>query len=101
MELPLTRAQSYITKEPYRSAIAKRLAHYLLILALADPKQSVHDSLARLRKAREASPEIVTPPAYAIASVIIRLGIGPFLFGSWLKPIRTIIKKLTRMEIDS
>ena len=101
MELPLTRAQSYVTKEPYRSAIAKRLAHYLLIMALADPKQSINDSFAKLTKARELSPEIVTWPAYAIACVAIRLRIGPFLFGSWMKPIRTIAKKLTRTNIDS
>jgi glycosyltransferase involved in cell wall biosynthesis len=101
MEPPLTRAQSYITKEPYRSAVAKRLAHLLMILAIGDPKQSVDGSLAKLRKARGLSPEVVTSSGFAIAAMVIRLRIGPFLFGSWMKPIRRIAKKLTRTRIAS
>jgi hypothetical protein len=72
-----------------------------LILALADPKQSVDESLTKLRKARGLSPEVVTSSVYAIATVVIRLRIGPFLFGRWMKPIRTIAKMLTRSRIDS
>lgn len=98
MEPPLIRAHSYVTREPYRSTVSRRLAHLLMLLALSDPKQSVQDSLKRLRNAREVCPELVTSPAYAIAKVVIVLKIGPFLFGSWMKPIRRAAVKAMRMK---
>jgi glycosyltransferase involved in cell wall biosynthesis len=98
MEPPLTRAQSYITREPYRSALSRRLAHLLMFLAVSDPTQSVHDALTRLRKARAVDPEFVTAPAYAIAAMVIAMRIGPLLFAGGMGPLRRLATKLMGMR---
>lgn len=98
MEPPLTRALSYITTEPYRSALLKRLAHLLIFLAVSDPTQSVKNALARLRKARALDSKSITAPAYVVATVIIVLRIGPALFTSGMGPIRRLAAKLIGMR---
>jgi glycosyltransferase involved in cell wall biosynthesis len=98
MEPPLTKAQSYITREPYRSALARRLAHLLMFLAISDPTQSVRDALGRLRKAHALDPKFVTAPAYGIAATVIALRIGPLFFAGGLGPLRRLATKLMGMN---
>ena len=90
MALVLTSAREYITREPYRTAVSQRLGHILYYLAVSENKSNVKTSLANLRKAREVSPSFVTLRAFVIGWLIIVTGIGPYLFGRWLKPVRKL-----------
>ena len=98
MEPVLIKARQYITKEPYRSAVLKRLGSVLFYLAVSEREPDLRVSLSRLRKAREVSPDLVKFPAYAIGAFLIVTRIGPFVFGELLKPIRQFGAKLMGMR---
>jgi glycosyltransferase involved in cell wall biosynthesis len=98
MELVLTRAHQYITREPYRTAVSQKLGHTLFYLAISERASGVMASLAKLKKAREVSPNLVTSPAYACGVLLIVTGIGPFVFGRWLKPVRRFVAALAGMN---
>jgi glycosyltransferase involved in cell wall biosynthesis len=94
MESVWLRAREYIIREPYRTAVAKRLAQLLFYLAISEPGSTVRLDLSRLRRAREASPDTVTFPAFAIAWLLIATRTGPLLFNRWLRPLRRMVAKL-------
>jgi hypothetical protein len=87
-------AREYIIREPYRTAVSKRLGQLLFYLAISEPSSTVKAELSRLRRAREASPETVTAPAFAIAWLLIATRTGPLLFNRWLKPLRRMVARL-------
>jgi len=94
MEQVFTSAWTYITREPYRAAVSRRLSHLLFYLAVSDGKSSKAASLARLRKARTVDSQFLTKRAYAVGWLLIVTGIGPFVFGRWLKPVRSLGARL-------
>ncbi len=98
MEPALTRAYQYITREPYRTAVSRRLSQLLLYLAVADREGGVETSLARLRRARAVSEEVVTRSALAMATLLVITRSGPFVFGDWLRPVRRMFTKLAGMK---
>ena len=98
MESVFMRAHEYITREPYRTLVSRQLARVLFYLAVSEKDQSFRLSLQKLRKAREVSPDFVTITAFAIGSLLIVTGAGPFVYGRWLKPLRQLAAKLAGMK---
>jgi glycosyltransferase involved in cell wall biosynthesis len=98
MEPVLIEAQQYITREPYRTSVSKRLGHILFYLAVSEKEPDLRVSLARLRKAREVSPGLINLPAFALGTILIVTRVGPFVFSSWLKPVRQIAATLLGMK---
>lgn len=98
MEPVLVRARKYITQEPYRTMVLERLSRLLFYLAVSERDASTEESLGRLRTAREANPSFITPPVFVIGRLLIITGIGPFLFGRWLKPVRQLSSRLVGMK---
>jgi GT2 family glycosyltransferase len=94
----LTRARQYITAEPYRTSVSKRLGHVLFYLAVSEREPDLSVSLARLRKAREVSPGLVTFPAFALGAILVVTRLGPSVFSNWLKPIRKLASMLLGMR---
>jgi glycosyltransferase involved in cell wall biosynthesis len=98
MEPVFFRAREYITQEPYRTAVSKRLGQLLFYLAVSERESNVKASLSKLQKAREVSPDFVTLPAFVIGSLLIITHLGPFAFGRWLRPVRRLAAKLSGMR---
>jgi glycosyltransferase involved in cell wall biosynthesis len=90
LEQVFTSAWTYITREPYRTAVSRRLSHLLFYLAVSDKQSSREASLARLRKARTVDIQFLTKRIYAVGWLLIVTGVGPFIFGRWLKPVRSL-----------
>lgn len=88
MESVLTSASAYITKEPYRTCLSRRLSHLLFYLAISDKESTRGASFARLKKARGLNMQLLTMRAYLLGWMLIVSGVGPFVFGRWLKPMR-------------
>jgi hypothetical protein len=44
------------------------------------------------------SPAFVTLPAFLIGLLLIAGGIGPFVFGKWLRPLRRLTAELAGMR---
>ena len=89
LEQIFTSAWTYISREPYRTAVSRRLSHLLFYLAVSDGKSSRVASLARLRKARTVDAQFLTKRIYAAGWLLIVTGIGPFVFVRWFKPLRS------------
>jgi GT2 family glycosyltransferase len=100
MEPVWIRAQDYITKEPYRTAVSNRLGRLLFYLAISET-DSIKVSLSRLRRAREISPDTVTMRAFVIAWLLIATRTGPLLLGRGLRPIRQLIARLSGYKTNS
>ncbi len=90
MESVFTNARKYITREPYRTAVSRQLGRTLFYLAISEKDSNSTASLARLRKAREVSPDFVTSRAFAFGALLIVTGIGPFVFSRWLGPLKRL-----------
>jgi len=98
MESVLMRAREYITREPYRTFASQQLARNLFYLAVSEKDSSFSSSIEKLRKAREVNPHFVTFTAFAIGSLLILTGVGPFVFAHWLKPLRHLAASLAGMN---
>jgi GT2 family glycosyltransferase len=101
MESVLTRAREYITREPYRTAVSQQLGHILFYLAVSERESNIRASCAKLRQAREVSPEFVSLRAFAIGYLLILTGVGPFVFGRWMRPMRRLAASLAGMKKES
>ena len=98
MEPVLVRAREYITQEPYRAIVLQQLGRLLFYLAISEKNSTRTKSLSELKRAREAAPKIITPSAFAIGWLLIVTRIGPYLFRSWLRPVRRAFAKLVGLR---
>lgn len=89
LEAVWDKALGYITREPYRSMLADRLADCRFHLAVSRGRFDVSDALKKLALARATSPRKVSALAYAIGYATIVLPGGSFLMRSrFLRAVR-------------
>jgi hypothetical protein len=86
------KALGYVTKEPYRSMIARQLAQLRFHRAVAKDHMSTPESLAKLAQARSTSPDAVSLLAYGLGWVTIVVpGAAALANSSALKTTRTAL----------
>jgi glycosyltransferase involved in cell wall biosynthesis len=95
------KALGYVTREPYRSLIAAKLARHRFYVAVARKYAARGDALAKLALARAASPEAISALAYAVGYVAVVMPGGAVLARArWLRAIRRILARLLRFRIS-
>jgi glycosyltransferase involved in cell wall biosynthesis len=89
------KALGYVTREPYRSLLAARLAHLRFYLAVSRDHMPRREALAKLELARSTNPETVSPLVFAVgwASIVLP-GASALVRSSWLRPIRRLLVRL-------
>jgi glycosyltransferase involved in cell wall biosynthesis len=94
-ELAWEKALGYITEEPYRSLLAARLAEHWYHAAIARDDARVPKALAKLKRARAASPQRISALAYVLGWAAIILPGGSFLVRSRsLQAVRRFVVSL-------
>jgi len=89
------KALGYVTREPYRSLIAAKLAHLRFFMAVSPEQMAAREALAKLALARGTHPETVSALAYAVGYAAIVLPGGTALVRSrWLRAIRRGLARL-------
>lgn len=89
------KALGYVTREPYRSLIAARLARQRIYMAVTRNQMTKREALAKLALARATSPGTVSALAYAVGWATIILPGGAALARSrWLQSIRRDLARL-------
>ena len=89
------KALAYVTREPYRSLIAARLAHLRFLMAVSRDHLTKQEALGKLFLARGTHPETVSALAYAVGYAAIVLPGGTALVRSrWLRAIRRGLARL-------
>jgi glycosyltransferase involved in cell wall biosynthesis len=98
MEMTFTKALGYLKDEPYRTLLRIRLARLRFVLALLDQSHARRDSLSELRLAREASPEVISRLAYAVAYALITVpGASTIASTQAARPLRALSARLLRL----
>lgn len=98
MEAVFDKSLGYVTREPYRSLIAARLAHLRFHIAVSRDRMSQPEAVAKLALARATSPDTISALAYAAGWMTIMLPGGTALGRlPFLQPIRGVLgSKLSR-----
>jgi glycosyltransferase involved in cell wall biosynthesis len=97
MEEVWDKALGYITREPYRSLVAEKLAENRFRMAISRYQMNVPEALAKVALARTTSPKKVSAMAYGCGYAAIVLPGGTFLVRSpRLRPIRRFLASLFR-----
>jgi glycosyltransferase involved in cell wall biosynthesis len=100
VEVVWDKALGYVTREPYRSLIAARLAHLRFYLAVSRDEMAKREALAKLALARATSPNMVSALAHAVGYAAIVLPGGTALVRSrWLRPVRRGLARLLHYGI--
>ena len=100
-EVVLEKALGYVTREPYRSLLAAKLAQQRFIMAVSRRQMTTRDALAKLALARSTSPDTVAPLAYAVAYATIVLPGGAALVRSrMLRPLRRAAARLLDYRVS-
>jgi hypothetical protein len=87
----------YVTREPYRSLIAAKVADRKFSMALSKCRMTTHEALDELAFARATSPGSISALAYAVGYVTIVLpGGGALARSRWVRPMRRFLGRLLR-----
>jgi glycosyltransferase involved in cell wall biosynthesis len=79
LEAVWDKALHYVTREPYQSLLARRLAEYRFVRAVSRNNMEIPEALAKLALARATSPKNVSAAAYLFGCAAIVLPGGSFL----------------------
>ena len=79
LEAVWDKALGYVTKEPYRTLLAERLAECRFYMAVSRSQMNVSEALGKLALARATSPKTVSMLAYTFGYASIVLPGGSFL----------------------
>jgi glycosyltransferase involved in cell wall biosynthesis len=94
LEIVLEKALGYITREPYRSALAAKLAEIRFFMAISREGLTRRQALAKLALARTTSAAAVPAPLYAGALLAIALPGGTALLRSpWLRVLLRPVRR--------
>jgi glycosyltransferase involved in cell wall biosynthesis len=97
LEAVWEKALGYVSREPYRSLLAKRLAEDRFYIAVSRCGMSRPEALAKLASARTTSPETVSALIYAAGYAAIVLPGGSLLVRSqYLQAVRRFVARLLR-----
>jgi glycosyltransferase involved in cell wall biosynthesis len=97
LEAVWDKALGYVTREPYRSLVAERLAELRFYSAVSRCQMNVPEALAKLALARATSPTKVSALAYAFGYAAIVLPGGSYLVQSRrLRSMRRFLASLFR-----
>lgn len=89
------KALGYVTREPYGSLIAAKLARLRFNMAHAGDWQSRQEALAMLALAKSTHPQTISATAHAIGYALIVLpGLAKLARSRWLRPVRLILAPL-------
>jgi glycosyltransferase involved in cell wall biosynthesis len=100
LEAVWEKALGYVTREPYRSLVATKLARHRFNMAFSKDRVTKREAWAMLDLARTTHPQAISAPAYAVAWASIALPGGTALVRSpWLRPIRRFLARLLRYPI--
>ena len=95
LEAVWDKALGYVTREPYRSLLADRLAEFRFYMAVSQDQMSTSEALAKLALARATSPEKISAMAYSCGYASIVLPGGSYLVRSrGLRMIRRLLASL-------
>jgi glycosyltransferase involved in cell wall biosynthesis len=95
------KALGYVTKEPYRSMIARQLAQLRFHRAIAKDHMTTAESLAKLVQARSMCPEAISFPAYALGWITIAIPGGAAVANSpTLKAMRTAVARIIGYHLN-
>ncbi len=95
MEAVWEKALGYVTREPYRSRIAARLAYRRFRLAVSRDRMTTREALAKLAQARATSPSTVSALAYAAGwATIVFPGGAALMRSPKLRPVRRALARL-------
>jgi len=100
LEAVWVKALGYITKEPYRSLLADRLADYQFVMAITPGWMPRSEALATLGRARTTSPGRISLLAYALGYAAITVPGGAFMVRSRaLRGVRRFVARLVRFGV--
>lgn len=86
----------YVTREPYRTLLAAKLAHLqFYMMALSPDQLSVQQAFAKLAQARATSPQTISVLTYAAAWVVVALPGGRRL--ARMRLLRSMRRLLARL----
>lgn len=89
------KALGYVTREPYRSLVAAKLAHLRFYMAVWTDQMTAQEALVKLALARAMSPETISALTYAAGWITIVFPGGRYLARlPWLRPIRRLLARL-------
>jgi hypothetical protein len=93
------KALGYVTREPYRTLLAKGLAESRFYMAVSLGRMNNAEALAELALARATSPKDISALAYAFGYASIVLPGGSFLVRfRRLRPVRRFLASLFRFR---
>jgi hypothetical protein len=99
LEAVWDKAIGYVTKEPYRTLLAKRLAEFRFYMAVSRDQMTIPEALAKLALARATSPEKISALAYSLGYASIVLPGGTYLVRSrGLRMVRRLLALLFRFR---
>jgi glycosyltransferase involved in cell wall biosynthesis len=95
IEAVWSKAIGYITREPYRSSLAAKIADWRFHRAVFTDHLVTREALVDLALARATSPVAISALRYSAAYVMVMLPGGRYLAQSqWLGPLRRIVARL-------
>ena len=99
VEAVLSKTLGYVTREPYRSLAAAKLARIRFRMAVSRDHMTKREAFAKLAVARATSPETISLMAYAIGCATILLPGGDTLMRSrWPWATRLLLARLLHYQ---
>ena len=95
LEAVWSKALGYITREPYRSLLAAKIADWRLRRAVFNEHMDTREALVNLARARAASPEAISALTYAAAWLTVTFPGGRYMARlRWLGSMRRMLAHL-------
>jgi glycosyltransferase involved in cell wall biosynthesis len=99
LEAVWDKALGYVTREPYRTLLAERMAEFRFYMAVSRDGLNISEALAKLVLARATSPRKISALAYAFGYASIVLPGGTFFVRSHgLRTVRRFLASLVRFR---
>lgn len=93
------KALGYVSREPYRTLIARLVAEHKFQLAISSNRTATRDALTMLSLARAANRDRISAVVYAAGCATIIVPGGRMLANSaWLRPIRHVLGRLLTLS---